>query len=163
MMTRVYIAAGSNLGSRKKNIEKAYSLLEKRGIRIVKKSSFYETSPVGPAQRDFINTAVFCRTSWSAHALIKILKSVEKDLGRKKSVRWGPRILDLDVILYGSKIIRSKNLRVPHPHYKERKFVLEPLREIAPNLRPPGSKLTIAQISRKLTDPGQKVKLYKHA
>lgn len=161
MPTRIYIGLGSNQGDRRKNLERAFSLLEDHGIKVEKKSSIYETSPVGPRQRDFLNCVLLCRSPLPPPEILRGLKTIERKLGRRPGIRWGPRPLDLDILFYGGRRIRAKGLRVPHPSFQDRKFVLKPLAEIAPRLKPPGSRKTIAQILRKLTDPAQKVKLYR--
>ncbi|OGR87041.1 MAG: 2-amino-4-hydroxy-6-hydroxymethyldihydropteridine diphosphokinase [Elusimicrobia bacterium RIFCSPLOWO2_01_FULL_60_11] len=159
---RVYIGMGSNIGDRRKNIERALFLLSQSGIAIVKRSSCYETAPVGPRQRDFLNAAALCRTSLPPQKLLSMLRSVERRLGRVRRKKWGPRTIDLDILFYGKRRIRTRNLTLPHPRFAERKFVLWPLREIAPHLRPPGHSRTICGLAKKLTDPSQKVKIYRH-
>lgn len=127
-----YLGLGSNLGNRKKNIKKALGYLAKtRGIKIEKTSRLYETEPIGgPPQGKFLNAAVRIKTSLSPQLLLKSIKKIENDLGRKESVRWAPREIDLDILLYGDRIIKQKNLIIPHPRMFEREFVLKPLREI---------------------------------
>ena len=127
-----YLGVGSNLGKRRTNIRKALDLISKtRGIEIEKSSRIYETEPQGgPKQGKFLNAAVKIKTSLAPHYLLKTLKKIESDLGRKKTVRFGPRQIDLDILFYGNKIINRKNLKVPHPRMFEREFVLRPLREI---------------------------------
>lgn len=127
-----YLGLGSNLGNRRKNIKKALGYLAKaRGIKIEKTSRIYETEPVGgPPQGKFLNAAVRIKTSLSPHLLLKSIKKIENNLGRKKSVRWAPREIDLDILFYGDKIVKQKNLVIPHPRIFEREFVLKPLREI---------------------------------
>ncbi|MDP3732064.1 MAG: 2-amino-4-hydroxy-6-hydroxymethyldihydropteridine diphosphokinase [Candidatus Omnitrophota bacterium] len=131
-MVVCYLAAGSNLGNRKKNIKKALDYLTKiKGIKIEKVSRIYETKAIGgPTQGKFLNAAIKIETSLSPHLLLNIIKKIEKDSGRKKTVRWGAREIDLDILLYGNKIIKKKNLVIPHPRMFEREFVLRPLREI---------------------------------
>lgn len=131
-MVFCYLAAGSNLGNRSKNIKKAFDCLAAtKGIKIEKISKVYETHPVGgPPQGTFLNAAVKIKTSLSPASLLNALKKIEKSLGRKENVRWGPREIDLDILLYGNRIIKAKNLLIPHPRMFEREFVLKPLREI---------------------------------
>jgi 2-amino-4-hydroxy-6-hydroxymethyldihydropteridine diphosphokinase len=127
-----YLGIGSNLGERRENIKKALDLLSKtRGIKIEKSSRIYETLPQGgPKQGKFLNAAVKIKTTFLPHSLLKTLKKIEQDLGRKNTVRFGPRLIDLDILFYGNKIINRKDLKVPHPKMFEREFVLKPLREI---------------------------------
>ncbi len=151
MISTVYVGMGSNQGNRKKNLERALSLLRNRGLAIKKKSSIYETSPVGPRQRNFLNAVIQGRTSLPPAKFLEILKSIESEMGRKRTKLWGPRPIDLDILLFGNKKFRTNNLTLPHPRMQERKFVLVPLKEIAPRMKLP-----------KLTDPSQKVRLYSH-
>jgi len=131
-MVVCYLAVGSNLGNRRKNIKKALDYLAKtKGIKIEKASRIYETKAIGGvAQGKFLNAAIKIKTSLTPQLLLKTVKNIEKDLGRKKTVRWGPREIDLDILLYGNKFIKIKNLIIPHPRMFEREFVLRPLREI---------------------------------
>lgn len=133
MAALVYLAFGSNLGDRRLNVKKALSLLlEGDKVRIVRISRIMESKPQGgPRQGDYLNGAVKAQTTLSPYALLRFLKSIERKMGRKKTVRFGPRIIDLDILLYGDKIITSKTLTVPHPRMFGRDFVMKPLREIA--------------------------------
>jgi 2-amino-4-hydroxy-6-hydroxymethyldihydropteridine diphosphokinase len=123
---------GSNLGNRRGNIKKALDYLGKtKGIKIKKCSPIYETEPMGgPPQDKFLNAAIKIKTSFSPHSLLRILKKIEKVMGRKSTVRFGPRVIDLDILLYADKIINRKDLVIPHPRMFAREFVLRPLREI---------------------------------
>lgn len=138
-MTVVYLGLGSNLGQRKKNIILAIRKLTKvRGIKLEKVSSLYQSAPWGyKKQPDFLNAVVKISTVHSPPDLLKIIKKLEGEIGRRKSFRWGPRKIDIDILLYGQKVIRQKLLTVPHKHLLVRRFVLEPLLEISPNLRYP--------------------------
>ena len=159
-MNEIYIGLGSNIGDRKRNILHALSMLKSQPeIHSNMVSSLYESSPVGPKQRRFFNAAAKITTTLSPNRLLRSLKSIEKRLGRKKIVRRGPRAIDLDILFYGRKKIRTRSLTVPHSEFHRRKFVLRPLKEIAPHFKPPGFSRTISQILVKLTDPGQKVRL----
>lgn len=131
-MVVCFLGVGSNLGNRRKNIEKALDYLAKtKGIKIEKSSRIYETDPVGgPPQGKFLNAAVKIKTSFTPSFLLKTLKEIEKTLGRKKAVRFGPRQIDLDILLYANKVIKTKDLIVPHPQMFMREFVLRPLREV---------------------------------
>ncbi|MFN3966223.1 MAG: 2-amino-4-hydroxy-6-hydroxymethyldihydropteridine diphosphokinase [Endomicrobiia bacterium] len=131
-MSKVYISVGSNLGDRKRNIKKAFELLSNTsGIKIKRTSSIIETEPWGyKNQPKFLNTVWQIETKIPPEKLLKILKEIEKELGRKKTFKWGPRIIDLDILLYGRKKIDKKNLKIPHPQIKNRKFILSLLSEI---------------------------------
>lgn len=131
-MVFCFLGAGSNLSNRRKNIKRALDYLKKaKGIKIEKSSRIYETRPAGgPPQGKFLNAAIKIKTSLTPFSLLRTLKKIEKDLGRKKSVRLGPRTIDLDILLFGNKIIKRKGLIIPHPRMFKREFVLRPLRDI---------------------------------
>ena len=150
---KVYLGIGSNLGNRRRNIEKSLSLLKaEKEIRIKKQSSFYITKPVGgPKQRDFKNGVVLIETTLSAKNLLKALKVIENKLGRKKNAKkWGPRVIDLDILDYGQLVIRSNSLSVPHPLMHERLFVLIPLAQIAPRFKHPILNKTVGKLLTEL-------------
>ncbi len=132
--SEVFLGIGSNLGNRYNNIAKAISLLNAiPSITVKKTSSLHNTKPVGgppTGQRDFLNGAIMLKTSLSAIELLKELKQIEKKLSRKKTIKNGPRTIDLDILFYGDKVINDRNLKVPHPRMFEREFVLQPLKEI---------------------------------
>jgi 2-amino-4-hydroxy-6-hydroxymethyldihydropteridine diphosphokinase len=131
---KVYLGLGSNLRGRRKNIERAIALLMKNSsVRVKKISSLIETEPEGVKKQPFfLNGVVEIETDLPPALLLKLLKSIEKTLGRKATKRWGPRIIDLDILLYGELIIDNDNLKIPHSLLTERNFVLAPLKEIAP-------------------------------
>jgi 2-amino-4-hydroxy-6-hydroxymethyldihydropteridine diphosphokinase len=130
----VYLGLGANLGPRKTNIRKALKLLREK-VEIVKVSSLYQTAPVGYTdQPDFINAAAEIRTVFSPRQLLRLLKQVEKNIGRVKTFRNGPRHIDIDILLYEGESVITKKLTIPHPQINNRDFVLRPLREIAPRL-----------------------------
>lgn len=131
-MVVCYLGIGSNLGNRRENIKQALDYLSKtKGIKIEKYSRIYETKALGgPVQGKFLNAAIKIKTSLTPLSLLKTLKKTEKTLGRKYTVRFGPRPIDLDILLYADRIINTKELIVPHVRMFEREFVLKPLREI---------------------------------
>ncbi|MDD2688746.1 MAG: 2-amino-4-hydroxy-6-hydroxymethyldihydropteridine diphosphokinase [Candidatus Omnitrophica bacterium] len=132
-MVTCLLGIGSNLGNRRKNIRLALQKIDAmKGTKIIKLSRIIETKPVGgpPAQGKFLNAALKIKTSLTPIKLLKKLKEIEKNLGRKKTVRYGPRIIDLDILFYSDKIINRKELKVPHPKLFERDFVIRPLSEI---------------------------------
>jgi 2-amino-4-hydroxy-6-hydroxymethyldihydropteridine diphosphokinase len=130
------IGLGSNLGDRKEYIRLAIEKIrELKETRVTKISSLIETEPVGgPPQEKFFNAAIEIQTNLSAPALLRHLQKIESQLGRVRTVKNGPRTIDLDILFYGDKQINQTNLIVPHPRIKEREFVLAPLREIAPGI-----------------------------
>lgn len=130
-MAKVFIGLGSNIGDRKSNIKKAIKLLSNNGIRIVRLSKIIETKPQGgPPQPKFLNAAMSIRTELKPRELLKKLKRIEKEMGRVKGVRFGPRIIDLDILFYGDLRLKTKHLEIPHPRIWERQFVYGPLRSI---------------------------------
>ena len=134
-MAIVYIGLGSNLGDRNKHIQSALKLLNKNRIHVLKVSSIIETKPEGgPPQGKFLNAAIKGETNWPPHELLNQLQAIEKKLGREKTVINGPRTIDLDILLYDRITLQSAQLTIPHPRMVQRKFVLDPLREIAPDL-----------------------------
>jgi 2-amino-4-hydroxy-6-hydroxymethyldihydropteridine diphosphokinase len=139
-----YLSLGSNIGERRDNLERALTLLELAGIRVVHRSSIYETEPQNVANQPwFLNIVVECETRFFPLQLLTTVLSIEREMGRKRGaamVRRGPRLIDIDILLYGSVTIETPRLVVPHPHMLERRFVLEPLLEIAPGLRHPATK-----------------------
>ena len=131
-MSIVYISIGSNLGNRQKNCLKAIEILKESGQKVGRQSSMHETKPWGiEEQPEFINMAVELETELQPIELLDLLKNIEIEMGREKTVKWGPRLIDLDILLYDNKIIDEDSLKIPHPLMHERLFVLEPLSEIA--------------------------------
>lgn len=139
-----YIGIGSNLGSRIENCKKAVALMGEYGINIEASSSMIETSPWAVKdQPDFINMCVKVNTNLSPHKLLETLLEIEQKVGRTKTYRWGPRIIDLDILLYGNDIIIDDTLRIPHAQLHRREFVLRTLNEIAGDVLHPEFHLTI--------------------
>jgi 2-amino-4-hydroxy-6-hydroxymethyldihydropteridine diphosphokinase len=141
MTTRAYVGLGANLGDREQNLRRAVELLAAEpGIEVVAVSSFRETDPVGYRdQPRFLNGACAVETDLTARELLERLLAVERALGRERGTgpRWGPRTIDLDLLLYGEETVDEPGLTVPHPRLTERSFALEPLVELAPGLRLP--------------------------
>jgi 2-amino-4-hydroxy-6-hydroxymethyldihydropteridine diphosphokinase len=139
-MTRAYVGLGANLGPREETIRRALDLLERAsGVDVVAVSELRETDPVGVAdQPRFLNGAAALETSLIAQELLDLLLDVERELGRVRDERWGPRVIDLDLLLYGDETLDEPGLRVPHPRLHERRFALEPLAELDPELAIPG-------------------------
>jgi len=132
---RVFLSLGSNLGARQANLQAALRLLQEGGVRVVRCSSWYETDPVGYVdQPPFLNLVVEARTELSPHALLRLAQRVESALGRVRQVPWGPRTADVDLLLYGNRVVATPELVLPHPRMRERAFVLVPLHEVAPDL-----------------------------
>jgi 2-amino-4-hydroxy-6-hydroxymethyldihydropteridine diphosphokinase len=157
MSAVVYLGLGSNLGSREEQITQGIGRLESHGVDVDRRSSVYETEPVGLEDQPwFLNQVIRGRTQLAPSELLATCKRVERDLGRTESIRFGPRILDIDILLYGDTVIDENGLEVPHTRMEERRFVLVPLLEIAPDLRDPRSGTRYADILNRL-DEGKKV------
>ncbi len=148
-----YVALGANLGDREQNIRSALSqLMQTDGISIVRVSSLLDNPAVGgpPNSPPFLNAAAELKTTLGSHALLHRLLEIERQLGRVRRQRWEPRPIDLDLLLYGDQIISSQELVVPHPLMHERRFVLQPLAEIAPEAVHPVLQMTIAGLLENL-------------
>jgi len=146
-MTTAYIGIGSNLGNRKENCEIAIKHLKDRGINILTVSPAIETEPWGvEEQPKFINMAIEVETDLSPEGLLILLKKLEEIMGRTQTVRWGPRLIDLDILFYNDLVMKSAELEIPHPRIQHRDFVLRPLAEIAPDLLHPVFKKSIQEM-----------------
>ncbi|MEN2994660.1 MAG: 2-amino-4-hydroxy-6-hydroxymethyldihydropteridine diphosphokinase [Thermodesulfovibrio sp.] len=150
-MHKVYLLLGSNLGDREKNIEEAINELMLCGVIILKKSSLYNTAPWGYIdQPEFLNQAVEGLTSLEPLALLREIKKIEKRMGRVETLRYGPRVIDIDIIFYDNIIFESKDLVIPHPLMHKREFVLKPLCEIAPDFIHPKLNLPVKKLLENL-------------
>ncbi|MBE0069478.1 2-amino-4-hydroxy-6-hydroxymethyldihydropteridine diphosphokinase [Thermoanaerobacterium thermosaccharolyticum] len=142
-MTDTYMSIGSNVGDREGYLKSALNELTKNLVIIEKVSPIYETEPVGyKEQAKFLNAVVQTKTELKPHELLKIINTVEKELGRERLIRWGPRTIDIDILLYGDVTINDDDLKIPHERMWERAFVLVPLNDIAPNIVKGGMKLS---------------------
>lgn len=148
----VYIALGSNIGDRKAFLESGIEKIrDTKGCQVLRVSDFIETPPYGVAeQEDFLNGAMSLRTLLLPYELMKVLQEIEKASGREKTIRWGPRTLDLDILLYDDIILDTEELKIPHEEMHKRDFVLKPLKQIAPYLRHPILQETIERLSDKV-------------
>ena len=147
-----YIGIGGNMGDKEKNVKEALKLINNSNhTKITKTSKFYETSPVGYlAQEDFLNCAIEVKTLLNPLELVRFMLSIEKELKRERTVRWGPRTIDLDVLLYDNIISSQEEIIIPHPRMQERMFVLEPLCDIAPYVMHPILNKTVIEIKESL-------------
>lgn len=144
----VALGLGSNVGDRMAHLHRAVGALTGAG-RLEAVSSVYETPPVGyEEQSDFLNLVVILRTHLGPRELLDFLEGVEAEAGRRRTFRNAPRTLDVDILLYGSEVVREPGLKVPHPRWRERSFVLEPLREVAPEWLDPESGRLVADVAR---------------
>ncbi|OEG00320.1 2-amino-4-hydroxy-6-hydroxymethyldihydropteridine diphosphokinase [Vulcanibacillus modesticaldus] len=160
-MIQVFLGLGSNIGDRYQNMKEAILTLNgHKSIELIKESSIYETEPFGlKEQPDFLNMVIEINTILSPEELLEYIHEIEHKLGRKREVHWGPRTIDIDILLYGDKIIRSQNLQVPHPYLSQRLFVLVPLSEIYKG-GIPGEELSIEQLIKRLDSSENEVKLW---
>ncbi|WP_374055385.1 2-amino-4-hydroxy-6-hydroxymethyldihydropteridine diphosphokinase [Rossellomorea sp. FM04394] len=161
-MNTAYISLGSNIGDREYYLEKAINIIGSHGkIEVTKQSSLYETDPVGfIEQGKFLNMVIEIRTSLSPETLLHQCLQVEIDLGREREFKWGPRIIDLDILLYDHEKIESENLLIPHPRMQERAFVLIPLLEVAPHVEHPSFNAPFAEFLDEIPDK-EGVRLWK--
>ena len=146
--TNVYLSLGGNIGDPAAKIRQiVHEMSGSQEFQNVLVSSFYSTEPIGVvSQPFFVNAAVSATTNLSPENLLKHLLRIEHLFGRERTIRWGPRVIDIDVLFYGEQIIRTDGLIIPHPRLRERRFVLEPLAEIAPDLKHPESGETVAEM-----------------
>ena len=160
MPNLVYLSLGSNLGDRQVQLQDALAKLAAVG-RVVATSSFYETEPVEFTQQPwFLNCAIALETNKTPEQLMAAILRIEEEMGRRRVQKKGPRSIDIDILLFGDTIINHPELTIPHPAIQQRRFVLEPLAEIAPELLHPVLKKTIGELLDSLP-PGQVVKRLK--
>lgn len=152
-MTNGYLGLGSNLGDRAVNLARAVEMLASDRLRIVRRSSLYETAPRDfLEQPHFLNQVIEIETDLFPRQLLERAKMVERRMGRAKAVAKGPRIIDIDVLLYGTTLVDTPDLQIPHAALHERRFVLEPLAELAPELRHPHRNGTIRELLQAVRD-----------
>jgi len=161
MTHTAYIGIGSNLGTPGKNCVEAIEKISiNNDIKIVSKSSFYQTAPIGHINQDwFINLVIKIDTQLNPNELMSFLLNIESEMGRIRKEKWGPRLIDLDLLFYDNLILNQKEITLPHPEIQNRKFVLTPLNEIAENLTHPILKRTIKFLLQELSDDAEVKKL----
>ena len=153
----VFLAFGANLGNPKDQIERGIMALNDHGVNVIARSPWFETEPVGMDDQSwFLNLVARASTSLDPYQLLAVCQQIENWAGRVPSVRFGPRHLDIDILLYGDECIESDELTIPHPRMRERRFVLIPLLEIAPDLEDPVLNQPYADVLSRL-DEGKRV------
>lgn len=146
-MNKVYIAFGSNIGDKYKAIEDALEMLNQRGLRVTAKSKIYETEPYGyEDQPPFVNGVVEIETHLSCREVLKTILGIENDIGRVRLIRWGPRIIDLDILMFNDEVYDEEDMKVPHVDMQNRAFVLEPLNDLCPEKIHPVLKKSIRSL-----------------
>ncbi|MGK7901675.1 MAG: 2-amino-4-hydroxy-6-hydroxymethyldihydropteridine diphosphokinase [Hormoscilla sp.] len=154
-LTQSAIALGSNMGDSRATLEGALEKIDKTpGITVKTYSSWYNTAPIGPSQPDYLNGCAILEVELNPQELLKTLLAIEDQFGRVRQERWGPRTLDLDVLLFEDLILETPELQIPHPRMTQRAFVLVPLAEIAPDWIEPVSGDAIAQLVEKVDSSG---------
>jgi 2-amino-4-hydroxy-6-hydroxymethyldihydropteridine diphosphokinase len=146
-LNKVFLGLGSNLGDRIKNLNRAIKLIDEKCGKVLSQSSFYETQPWGKTnQPDFINAAVLLESKLNAREVLKEIKNIELQLGRKRFEKWGERMIDIDILFFNDLIVEEEDLIIPHPFIQKRNFVLEPLAEIKPDFVHPVFKKSVSQL-----------------
>ncbi len=158
---RVYLSLGGNVGDRMANLRTALQALEEtEHVRVTRVSSAYETAPVGfTDQPAFVNLAVEIETALTPLELLNAVKEIERRLGRTPTIRWGPREIDIDLVLWGSRVVETPSLTLPHKEFRTRAFVLTPLAEIAPEAVDPVTGMTVRALSERPEAQGGVTKL----
>lgn len=160
----VYIGIGSNLGDSFPQCNLAIrEMTADPASRVIEVSPFYRTEPMGKKDQNwFVNAVAALETSRSPRDLLGFLQGIEREMGRERKEKWGPRIIDLDILFYADWVVREEGLAIPHPRLQERRFVLAPLNDIAPELRHPVLNKSVAKILAELPE-GEKVVLLREA
>jgi 2-amino-4-hydroxy-6-hydroxymethyldihydropteridine diphosphokinase len=158
-MKLIYLSLGSNLGDRAAHLQRALVELAAAGIEPVRVSPFYQTEPVDyRPQPWFMNCVVEAKTEWLPLRLLSALQNIERKVGRRRGVPKGPRTIDLDILFYDNAVVRAPALTIPHPRMEERKFVLVPLAELAPDFRHPVTRKTVREMLSETPDRSQIVR-----
>ena len=148
-MNRIYLSLGSNLGDREANLRAAIGALPTAGVRMLRASPVYETEPVDYRDQGwFLNLVVEAETALVPTQLLAAIAGIERDLGRVRDVPKGPRTIDIDILFYGTAVVNTERLDIPHPRIAERRFVLAPLADLEPELRHPVTRQTVREMLR---------------
>lgn len=158
MMKKVYVALGTNIEPREEYLAEALKMLDNNGkISTLKKSSIYQTVPVGyTEQADFLNMVIEIKTSLSPEELLDFCQHIEGELGRKRNIRFGPRTIDLDILVYNQENSKTERLTIPHPRMHKRAFVLIPLHEIASDFQITDGSKTVSEYIKELSESDKK-------
>lgn len=158
-MNEVYISLGSNMGDKEEALRHAVALLnDHEAIHVLAVSSIYDTDPVGYEEQDvFLNIVVKIETTLAAQPLLEVCQEIEQELKRVRIIRWGPRTIDLDILLFNDEVIETDTLSVPHPRMHERAFVLVPLMELDKTITLPTTKQTIGEHLQEIGDGGVRI------
>ena len=159
-MNEVYLQLGSNIGDRLDNLDQSIKIITERIGNVLEKSSVYESTPWGVEnQRNFLNQVIFVKSNFDPYTILDLVLQIEKDMGRIRIEKWGERIIDIDILFFDDLIIESENLCIPHEFIAKRKFVLQPICEIAPAFIHPKLNKTIIQLLEECIDD-EKVNVY---
>ncbi len=153
-MNKAFLLTGGNLGDRVNNMKHCSFLIEKSCGALIKKSSLYETAAWGKKdQPDFLNQVLLIDTPLTPESLLSALLTIEQQMGRYRGEKYGPRIIDIDILLYNDEVISEPRLTIPHPRMQERRFVLEPINEISPGMIHPVLHKSMLQLLKECSDP----------
>lgn len=159
-MNEVYLQLGSNIGDRLDNLDQSIKIITEKIGNVLEKSSVYESTPWGVEnQRNFLNQVIFVKSNFDPYTILDLVLQIEKDMGRIRIEKWGERIIDIDILFIDDLIIESENLCIPHEFIAKRKFVLQPMCEIAPGFIHPKLNKTISQLLEECIDD-EKVNVY---
>ncbi|MGX5816965.1 2-amino-4-hydroxy-6-hydroxymethyldihydropteridine diphosphokinase [Chitinophaga lutea] len=153
-MNTAILLIGGNMGDRVRHLQEAVALIGRKAGKVTMESALYETAPWGGVdQPDYLNQALKIETPLQAPALLELLLSIEREIGRIRRTKWGARVIDIDLLFYNNEVITLPQLKIPHPQLQNRRFVLEPLNEIVPGWMHPILQLTVAQLLEACPDP----------